>query len=92
MRSPEQNEILGTFLDLLAGPTGDGAGKRAAGLKPLWKVDGSHAAAAERHWIRWQEGERVDGDSGCHPLQHVAWRLLALAYQEIHAFDEEAVA
>ena len=88
MRTAEQNEILGTFLDLLSGPTGDGARKREAGLKPLWKVDPSHRAAAWRHLYRWVDGERIDADSGCHPLQHAAWRLLAIAYQEIEAGRE----
>lgn len=92
LRTAEQNEILGTFLDLLAGPTGDGASKREAGLKPLWKVDGSHYAAAIRHLERWEAGERVDVESGCHPLQHVAWRLLAVAWQQIHGEDEIEVA
>lgn len=80
--NPEQHEILGAFLDLLAGPTGDGGNKRAAGTKPLWKVDNSHFAAAERHWDRYRDGERIDKDSGCHPLAHAAWRLLAVAYQD----------
>jgi hypothetical protein len=88
-RNPEQNEILGAFLDLLAGPTGDGGTKRAAGEKPLWKVDQSHTAAAFRHIGYWAAGEKVDKDSGCHPLAHAAWRLLAVAYQETEA-DREA--
>lgn len=81
--NPEQHEILGAFNDILAGPTGDGGNKRAAGTKPLWKVDTSHAGAAWRHYNRWIEGERVDAESGCHPLAHAAWRLLAIAYQEM---------
>ncbi len=83
MRTADQNEILGTFLSLLEGPTGDGGVKRAAGLKPSWKVDTSHYRAANSHWCRWADGERVDADSGCHPLVHVAWRLLAVAWQEM---------
>lgn len=70
-------------MDLLAVPTGDGGNKRAAGLKPLWKDDDTHADAAVRHWTRWRDGERVDPDSGCHPLVHTAWRCLAVAYQEM---------
>jgi hypothetical protein len=85
LRTPEQNEILGAFVDMLAGPTGDGAIKREAGVKPLWKIDGSHEAAAYRHLERWKGGEQVDADSGCHPLIHAAWRLLAVAYREMHA-------
>lgn len=84
MRTPEQNEIIGAFAELLAGPTGDGARKRAAGLKAHWKVDAGHYAAAARHWDRWLAGETVDPDSGCHPLVHTAWRCLAIAYQETH--------
>jgi FMN phosphatase YigB (HAD superfamily) len=85
LRTPEQNEILGAFVDMLAGPTGDGAVKREAGVKPLWKVDDSHEAAAFRHVERWRGGEQADADSGCHPLIHAAWRLLAVAYREMHA-------
>jgi hypothetical protein len=87
----EVDEIGETFAALLRGPTGDGSVKRHAGVKPFWKVDPSHADAAMRHIQRWQAGERVDPDSGCHPLQHAAWRLLAVAVQEITA-DTEAVA
>ena len=83
--SQETDEILAEFNELLAGPTGDGKTKRDAGLKPLWKVDPSHLAAAARHLERWQDGERIDADSGCHPLVHCAWRLLAVAWQETHA-------
>lgn len=83
MRNAEQNEILGTFMDLLAGPTGDGGGKRAAGLKPLWKDDDSHLAAADRHRAYYEDGERYDKDSGCHALVHAAWRCLAVAYQDM---------
>lgn len=84
MRSAEQNEILGTFLDLLEGATADGAGKRASGQKVLWKIDPGHEAAMLRHLARWsQEGETADADSGCHPLVHVAWRALAIAWQEL---------
>ena len=85
MRNPEQNEILGAFVDMLTGPTGDGGNKRARGEKPLWKVDGSHYAAAHRHIERYEGGEHADADSGCHPLVHAAWRLLAVAYQDLAA-------
>jgi hypothetical protein len=85
VRTAEQNEILGTFLDMLSGPTGDGGTKRSAGTKPSWKVDGSHAAAAFRHVGYWLAGERKDKDSGVHPLIHAAWRLLAVAWQEDNA-------
>ena len=91
MRNPEQNEILGAFLDLLTGPTGDGGVKRAAGVKPFWKDDPGHEAAAYRHIGAWRSGERVDKDSQCHPLAHAAWRLLAIAHNEINQTHAEAV-
>lgn len=83
MRTPEQNEILGAFLMLLEVPTGDGARKRAAGVKPFWKVDPGHAAAAVRHRTKHANGERYDAESGAHHLVHSAWRDLAIAYQEM---------
>jgi hypothetical protein len=81
MRTAEQNEVLGTFLTLLEGPTGDGAAKRDRGEKPSWKVDTSHLAAAYRHLD--PSRERYDEDSGTHKFVHAAWRLLAVAYQEM---------
>jgi hypothetical protein len=87
-RNAEQNEILGAFINLLEGPTGDGGAKRAAGVKANWKVDDSHEAAAFRHLGYWMDGERFDGDSGCHALAHAAWRLLAIAYRESEALRE----
>lgn len=85
MRTGEQNEILGTFVDMLAGPTGDGGNKRARGEKPSWKVDKTHLRKGLGHLNRYLGGEKVDADSGCHPLVHVAWRLLAVAYQDMAA-------
>lgn len=85
MRNAEQNEILGTFNDLLAGPTGDGGNKRARGEKPSWKVDMTHLRKGIGHLVRYLCGERVDKDSGCHPLQHAAWRFLAVAFQDLAA-------
>lgn len=84
MKGPEQHEILGAFADMLAGPTGDGANKRARGEKPHWKVDTSHLGRGIAHLDRYLAGERVDVDSGCHPLIHAAWRFLAVAYQDMH--------
>lgn len=81
----EPNEVIEEFTSLLRGPTGDGAGKRRAGQKVSWKIDLGHHDAFRRHYSRWLEGERADKDSGCHPLVHAAWRLLAVAYQETHA-------
>ena len=79
----EAAEIYREFTRLLAGPTNDGQNKRRTG-KPHWKVDPGHAEAMHRHLHRYDLGERVDPDSGVHPLVHVAWRALALAYQETH--------
>ncbi len=79
----EPEEIIAIFSGMLRAATGDGAAKRRAGTKVSWKVDPGHEAAMERHWDRWEyEGEKVDKDSGAHPLVHVAWRALAIAWQE----------
>jgi hypothetical protein len=84
LRTPEQHEVLSIFYDMLAGPTGDGGKKRAAGEKPSWKVDTSHEAAMWSHISKWKHGEKVDADSGAHPLVHLAWRALAIAWQETY--------
>lgn len=83
-KTHEASEILSEFAKLLAGPTNDGQEKRRHG-KPLWKVDSSHLDAMHRHLHRYDMGERVDEHSGSHPLVHVAWRALAVAWQETHA-------
>lgn len=88
--SAETDRILDEFTTLLAGPTGDGKNKRDAGLKAHWTVDNTHADAMLRHLGRWWNGERVDADSGSHPLVHLAWRALAVAYQETHAPEDGA--
>lgn len=80
----EQTEIIGEFAHLLRGPTADGGVKRERKEKPLWKVDPAHEDAMRRHLKRWEDGERADPDSGSHPLVHVAWRALAIAWQEEH--------
>lgn len=77
----EQDDVLQTFVEMLGEVTKDGGRKRAAGLKPPWQRD-RHRNALFRHLWRWQEGEKVDKDSGAHPLVHVAWRALAIAWQE----------
>lgn len=82
--SVETEEILDTFRAMLAAPTGDGKTKRAAGLKVHWTIDTTHEDAMLRHLGRWWNGEKVDRDSGAHPLVHLAWRALAVAYQETH--------
>jgi hypothetical protein len=68
--------------------TGDGGRKRAAGEKPSWKVDQEHEAAVWSHISKWKHGEKHDADSGAHPLVHLAWRALAIAWQEMK--EEEA--
>jgi hypothetical protein len=78
----EQSDILATFNQMLREVVADGGRKRAAGLKPSWKVDPGHEAAFWRHVDRWGRGELVDADSGVHPLVHAAFRALAIAYQE----------
>ena len=80
----EQDDILATFTAMLARVTADGAAKRAHGLKPSWKIDTSHEAAIFSHLTRWKRGELRDPDSAMHPLVHLAWRALAIAWQETH--------
>lgn len=82
LRTDEQNEILGIFAQMLAGPLGDGGAKRARGEKPNWKVDPSHDAKARKHL---DYVERYDHESGCHKYTHAACRLLMQAYQEMVA-------
>ena len=78
----EQDALLDTFVALLKQVTRDGGRKRAAGAKPPWWKDKSHEAAMFSHLNKWKHGERTDKDSGAHPLVHLAWRALAIAYQE----------
>jgi len=80
--TPEQAEVLREFGRMLAATSRDGGRKRAAGLKPSWKVDPSHEAAIFSHLNKWKHGERRDPESGQHPLVHMAWRALAIAWQE----------
>ena len=80
----EAAKIIFVFADMLLPVTGDGGRKRAAGLKPHWTVDTSHEAAIFSHLSKWKHGEKVDSDSGAHPLVHLAWRALAIAWQETH--------
>lgn len=78
----EQDVILRTFADMLAEVTADGGRKRRAGTKPPWWIDTAHEAGLFSHLSKWKHGENHDKDSGAHPLVHLAWRALAIAYQE----------
>ncbi len=78
----EPEEIIAIFSGMLRAATGDGAAKRRSGTKPSWKVDDSHEGAIFSHITKWKRGEKVDADSGAHPLVHAAWRCLAIAWQE----------
>ena len=78
----EQDTIKRVFADMLASVTKDGGTKRARNEKPPWWRDVSHEAAIFSHLNRWKHGEKRDPDSGAHPLVHLAWRALAIAYQE----------
>lgn len=80
----EQDEVLAIFTEMLRSVTKDGGRKRAAGTKPSWKVDPSHFAAIFSHLNKYFHGEDVDPDSGVHPFVHLAWRALAIAYQDTH--------
>jgi hypothetical protein len=78
----EQDVLAKVFADMLKSTTKDGGVKRARGEKPPWWRDNAHEAAIFSHLNKWKHGEKVDKDSGVHPLVHAAWRCLAIAYQE----------
>lgn len=78
----EREDILRRFEEELRKVTGDGSRKRQAGEKPPWYEDGSHMGAVFSHLTKYFRGELVDPDSGCHPLVHASWRLLAVACRE----------
>lgn len=80
----EQATVLTIFGLMLESATGDGSIKRKAGTKPPWWRDLAHEPALFSHLNKWKHGERVDHDSGVHPLVHLAWRALAIAYQETY--------
>jgi hypothetical protein len=86
----ERETVLRVYLDMLAKVTGDGSRKRQAGAKPPWWRDPSHEAAIFSHLNKWKHGEQKDPDSGTHPLVHLAWRALAIAYQEMYGQREPA--
>lgn len=78
----EREDVIRRFSEELRKATGDGSKKRQAGEKPPWYRDGSHFGAVFSHITKYLRGERVDPDSGAHPLVHAAWRLLAIACSE----------
>ena len=80
----ERQTVIDTFSNMLKQVTGDGSKKRQAGEKPPWYEDDSHEAAIFSHLNKWKHGEVVDSDSGANPLVHLAWRALAIAYQETY--------
>jgi hypothetical protein len=86
----ERADILARFTAELAKVTGDGSKKRAAGEKPPWYLDDSHEAAVFSHLMKWKRGEVVDPDSGCHPLVHAGWRLIAIALRETGNIPKES--
>lgn len=88
----EQDALAEVFTFMLRGPTRDGGTKRTRGEKPAWYIDRSHEAAIFSHLNKWKHGETVDKDSGVHPLVHLAWRALAIAYQETYGrYDPESM-
>ena len=80
----EQGALIREFTNLLWSVTKDGGKKRAKGEKPEWWRDSSHEAAIFSHLNKWKHGEKKDPDSGVHPFVHLAWRALAIAYQETY--------
>ena len=81
----EQDEIEHEFLKLLRYATKDGGKKRAAGTKVPWKIDPGHLEAFHRHVGRtYLDPGGRDPDSGASHWVAVAWRALALAWQEDH--------
>ena len=84
----EQDILMLEFQHMLRSATRDGGKKRARGAKPPWWRDDAHEAAIFSHLNKWKHGEKVDKDSGVHPLVHLAWRALAIAYQETNGKTE----
>lgn len=87
----EQQIIAEVFADLLRSCTVDGGHKRMAGLKPPWWRDPDHEAAMFSHLNKWKHGMKTDSESGAHPLAHLAWRALAIAYQETYGLNNPMV-
>ena len=84
----EQDKVIAVFSRMLWEATKDGGKKRARGEKPPWYKDFSHEPAIFSHLSKWKHGELVDADSGAHPLVHLAWRALAIAYQQTYGYAE----
>lgn len=80
------------FAYMLRMATKDGGKKRARGEKLPWYVDHEHEAAIFSHLNKWKHGETQDPESGSHPLVHLAWRALAIAYQETYGEVEPSLA
>lgn len=78
----ERVDVLRRYAEELFKATGDGSKKRQSGEKPPWYRDGGHEGAIFSHITKWKRGEKVDPDSGAHPLVHAAWRCLAIACSE----------
>ena len=84
MSAPTEEEMIARiFAALLALPTADGKRKRERGEKPPWWIDGAHQAAIFSHLSKWKHGQLADPESRVHPLVHLAWRALALGWQEM---------
>ncbi len=84
----EQDIVLRVFVEMLKLATRDGGHKRAIGEKPPWWLDDSHEAAIFSHLDKWKHGVKWDRDSAVHPLVHLAWRALAIAWQEMTDYKE----
>lgn len=87
----EQDVLIGVFSEMLRQPTRDGGKKRATGKKPPWWSDDAHLPALFSHLNRYFHGEKKDPDSGAHPLVHLAFRALSIAYQETEGKVDPAV-
>jgi hypothetical protein len=80
----EQDVLLDVFKHMLGSVTKDGGRKRARGEKPPWWRDQAHVPAIFSHINKYMHGDYKDPDSGAHTLIHLAWRALAVAYQETY--------
>jgi hypothetical protein len=49
-----------------------------------------YVGAAERHFLEWRMGERVDPETGVHHLVCAAWNLVALFVGEVECPSEQA--